>query len=192
MTRYLLMAMVAVLAVAAFAVPAQATCTQGGIPLCGLCTSYDLIYDGSFSQSSCNAWTYGPNAQKATSGTMCSGWGAPFGQFYGSMSGVSYIRQTTTALTNHGDHFWLDYTVDITDSTNNSNTWIAAYIYQPNGTWLTVDTPAGGARWCDSRSIDLGHHSDWVGQNLIVEFDAYTPVSGATIDITLISLWQDQ
>ncbi|MEA2238382.1 MAG: hypothetical protein QOC81_3106 [Thermoanaerobaculia bacterium] len=185
---------VAVAAFVALAISSAAqgqSCSQGGIPTCGGCTAYNLIYDPYFNQTSCSAWDFYSYSNRATSGTMCSNWSAPFGHFYGPMSGAGIIRQTTTALNDsYRDHFWFSYTVDIVDPQNNSSTAISANIYV-NGQWVTVDAPAGGARSCETRSFDLGNHASWVGQTMLVEFDTYIPGSNATINIQDIALWQD-
>jgi hypothetical protein len=183
-----------VLAVALFAVPpVQAQCSQGGVPVCGPdCQWYNVLYDPYFNQTGCNAWVYGlQGAQKAPTGAqMCNGWQAG-ARFVGPTNGWSFISQsTTTQPPNQGDHFWLSYTFETNDPANDPNTRIAIEILTPNGYFATIDGPHGGARWCDTRQIDLGHHPEWVGRSIGFWIDGYVPSAGATISIASVALWQ--
>jgi hypothetical protein len=172
------------------------SCTQGGSPTCGGCEFYyDLLYDHDFMQSSCGAW-YFLNAERASSGSMCAN-SYPlspvyaFGKFTGPLSsGTGSISQWVTA-NQAGDQFSLTYTVEIVDPQNSANTMVRAWIRTPGtyGYYILVDAPAGGARYCDSRAIDLGHHPEWVNQTLTVEFQALISNS-ATISISGTRFWQ--
>jgi hypothetical protein len=181
--------------VTAFPTYAQ-SCTQGGSPTCGGCQLYyDLFYDHDFLETSCSAW-YFLNSARATSGSMCAN-SYPlspvynFGKFTGPLSsGTGSISQSVTA-DQYGSHFSLQYTVEIVDSQNSPDTQIRAWIRTPGtyGYYILVDSPAGGARYCDSRSIDLGSHPEWVNQTLTVEFQALISNS-ATIGISAPRFWQ--
>jgi hypothetical protein len=172
------------------------SCTQGGSPMCGGCEFYyDLLYDHNFTETSCGAW-YFLTAERATSGSMCAS-SYPmspvynFGKFIGPLSsGTGSISQWVTA-NQYGDQFSLTYIVEIADPQNSPNTQIRAWIRTPGtyGYYILVDAPAGGSRYCDSRSIDLGHHPEWVNQTLTVEFQALISNS-ATISISGTRFWQ--
>ena len=172
------------------------SCTQGGSPTCGGCDFYyDILYDHDFLETSCSAW-YFLNAERATSGSMCAN-SYPmspvynFGKFTGPLSsGSGSIMQWVTA-NQYGDHFWLSYTVEVADLQNSPDTQIRAWIHPPSMYWFSmlVDAPAGGSRYCDTRSIDLGNHPEWVNQTIEVEFQAVISNS-ATISITSPRLWQ--
>jgi hypothetical protein len=179
------------------AVHAQ-SCTQGGIYGGGpQIQQYNILYDPMFLQTSCPAW-YFFNAVRTTSGTMCNSmWSptqAPFARATGPVDAtIQQLTQGLSASNSSGDHFYLSYTVDIVDSTNNPNTKIVAWIQSPVVWYVSivnVDTPAGGSRDCESRLIDLGHHPEWVGEYIEVGFDMHIPTTGATISITNTGLWQ--
>jgi hypothetical protein len=172
------------------------SCTQGAYPVCGGCQFYyDILYDHDFAETSCGAW-YFLNSARASSGSMCAS-SYPlspiytFGKFTGPLSaGSGSISQWVTA-DQYGDHFLLSYTVEIADSQNSPDTQIRAWIRTPGtyGYYIPVDAPAGGARYCDTRSVDLGHHPEWVNQSLNVEFQALISNS-ATIGISSPRFWQ--
>jgi hypothetical protein len=173
------------------------SCTQGGVAGGGpTIQQYNLLYDPVFVQTSCPAWQF-ISAERATSGTMCNSnfypFAAPFGRATGPVDATIY--QITHGQSDFADHFYLSYTVDIVDSLNNPNTRIVAWIQSPvawYGWMVNVDTPAGGARDCDTRYVDLGHHPDWVDQDIAVGWDLHIPTTGATISITNTGLWQGQ
>lgn len=172
------------------------SCTQGGSPTCGGCQFYyDILYDHDFLETSCSAW-YFLNSARASSGSMCAN-SYPlspvynFGKFTGPLSsGTGSISQWVTA-DQYGDSFYLSYTVEIVDSQNSPDTQIRAWIRTPGtyGYYILVDAPTGGARYCDSRSINLGVHPEWVNQSINVEFQALISNS-ATISISGTRLWQ--
>jgi hypothetical protein len=172
------------------------SCTQGGSPTCGGCDLYyDLLYDHDFTETSCSAW-YFLNAERASSGSMCAN-SYPlspvyaFGKFTGPLSGGSGSISQGVSASAGGDHFYLQYTVEIVDSQNSANTAVRAWIRTPGtyGYYMLVDAPTGGARYCDSRAIDLGEHPEWVNQTLTVEFQALISNS-ATVSISGTRFWQ--
>jgi hypothetical protein len=164
--------------------------------MCGGCELYyDLLYDHDFTETSCSAW-YFQNSARATSGSMCAN-SYPmspvyaFGKLTGPLSGGwGSISQWVTA-DQYGDRFSLQYTVEIVDPQNSPDTQVRAWIRTPGtyGYYILVDAPAGGSRYCDFRSVDLGSHPEWVNQSLIVEFQGVISNS-ATIAISGTRFWQ--
>ena len=162
------------------------SCQQGGSPQCsGFCSLYfNILYDTSFEQTSCPSWEFGSSSERAY-GTFY-GYTTQFGRFNGP-SGWRAISQTTTAEP-YGDGFDFRYEVEINDPLNNPNTRLDVWIIEPNGNPYLVDR-ISGAQGVQTRSIDLGDHPSWMGQNLGVQFWAYQPGS-STISIDNITLWQ--
>src|SRR3954451_12064168 len=196
MIRLRLVLIVIVLTIVAALPTYGQSCTQGGYPRCGGCeVYYDLFYDHDFLETSCSAW-YFLNSSRASSGSMCAN-SYPlspvynFGKFTGPLSsGSGSISQWVTA-DQYGNHFFLEYTVEIVDSQNSPDTQVRAWIRTPGtyGFYTLVDSAAGGARYCDKRTIDLVSHPEWVNQTLLVEFQGVISNS-ATISISSPRFWQ--
>lgn len=181
------------LLVAMAALPAFGqSCTQGGTTICGpTCgNDYDILYDPTFSQTSCNAWQFGSGTQRATSGTYCGYWPAPFGQFNGPNANWEQISQTTTALSGGDGWFSFRYEYEITDPGNSA--MLDVWLVDGNGTWYHIDQPPGGAQYCVTRLISLGYHTSWKGQNLTVYLFGYVPNSNSKIVVDNVKLFQHQ
>jgi hypothetical protein len=179
---------VSLVAAAFFAAPAHATCSRENV-ICGPCSQANLVWDYDFSDSSCNAWqTSGSGTQKFPSGaTMCSNQGVG-ARFVGPTNGWSYFYQSTDADAG-GSTFSLDYYVEIYDPGNSSSNRVSVEILA-NGVWTTVDAPAGGNRYCETRSINLGSHPEWVGKTLQIWLGGYAANSSSTVSVQSIALWQ--
>jgi hypothetical protein len=152
------------------------SCEQGGSPLCGpTCMLYfNIIYDPYFEQTSCSSWEFGSGTERAFGTSM--GYPSHVGRFNGP-SGWRSIRQTTTAKplgSGYGDGFDFGYSVEINDPLNDPFTRLDVWIIEPNGNPYLVDR-ISGAQGTLGRSIDLGDHPSWMGQNLGVQFWAYPP-----------------
>jgi len=172
------------------------SCEQGGSRICGpTCSShsYDILWDPNFDQLSCPAWEFEWGTERALTGTLCSGWAAPFARFTGPSPFFSWLRfqQRTDALSDPAwTYFRLGYTYEIDDPLNNPNTRLEVTIYVGGDTYL-VDAPPGGSQWCNTRHIDLGYHPEWVGQPMWVAFWANIPGNGK-ISVATTSLWQSR
>lgn len=180
------------------AVPVRAqSCQQGGSPLCSGCwASYNIAWDPQFEQADCLAWRYGPGTEWVESGRLCGTWLESFGhsgRFDGPSADWLVIHQTTNALDQPGrDHFWVGYTYKIDDPLNNPDTQLQVWLRVLEGSywnWYFVDAGPGGAQSCQFREVDLGHHPEWVGRQVVIYFTAYLP-GDSNITIDNVSLWQ--
>lgn len=170
------------------------SCEQGGFPLVGphSAYSYNIVWDPTFDQTSCPIWEFGFAAERALTGTMCSGWSPPFARFNGPSYGWTWIEQDTNALSDpEWRYFRFRYTVEIDDPLNNPNTRLEVWFYI-NGVWTFVDEVAG-SHWCETRFVNLNweDRSNWVGQPITVLFWAALPGS-SKISIAETALWQSQ
>lgn len=176
-------------AFAVVTVPAQAqTCTQGGQGgICGPCPPwYDLAYDGIFSQISCGAWVFQGSSSRGTDGGPC-GWDSYYGSFNGPTDWTSFYQ---SVVANHGNgNFFFVYEVDIDDS--DPFTRLDVYIKEPNGNHLLIDS-VSGARWCETRQVNLPGHSNWVNQAVDIVFWGRVVTSGKKIKIDRVVFGQYQ
>jgi len=194
MIRRNLFLVCALLVVAMVAASAQGqSCQPGGSVICGPNCSqyYNIVADSGFNESSC--WYFDSPVYRATSGSFCGGWQpAPFAQFpyTGQQKSVS---QSVTALASnagYGTHFSFQYDYEITDPNNNSANALDIRISQPNGFWYIVDQPPGGSQSCIHRSIDLGNHPEWAGQNLTIVIFGTVVNSNANIKVDNVVMQQ--
>jgi hypothetical protein len=167
------------------------SCEQGGSPMCGPnCSQYfNILYDTYFEQTSCPSWQFGSASERAY-GTAF-GVTSHFGRFNGPSSWRA-ISQTTTAKavgSGYGDGFDFKYEVEINDPLNDPLTRLDVWITDVNGNPLYLVDSISGAQGAQVRSIDLGDHPSWMGQNLGVQFWAYQP-GNSTISIDFMALWQ--
>lgn len=191
--RLLIFLLASCLLVVASAQPSSVqgqSCEQGGSPLCGPnCSQYfNILYDTYFEQTSCSMWEFGAGTERAF-GTFW-GYTSHFGRFNGP-SVWRAISQTTRAKaigSGYGDDFDFGYEVEINDPLNDPSTRLDVWIIEPNGNPYPVETITG-AKGFQHRSIDLGDHPSWMGQELGIQFWAYQP-GNSTISIDNLSLWQ--
>jgi hypothetical protein len=166
------------------------SCEQGGSPQCWACSYwFNIVYDPDFEQTSCPRWEFGSASERAY-GTFF-GYATHFGRFNGP-SGWRAISQMTSAKpagSGYGDGFDFHYEVEINDPLNDPFTRLDVWITDSNGNPLAFVERISGAQDAQPRSIDLGDHPSWVGQNLGIQFWAYQP-GNSTIIIDNIALWQ--
>ena len=166
------------------------SCEPGGSPLCWACNFwFNIAYDPYFEQTSCSKWEFGAGTERAF-GTF-GGYTSYFGRFNGPSGDWRAIRQTTVAKavgSGYGDDFDFGYEVEINDPSNDPFTRLDVWIIEPNGNPYPVETITG-AQGFQYRSIDLGDHPSWMGQELGIQFWAYQP-GNSTISIDNVRLWQ--
>ena len=165
------------------------SCEQGGSTQCWACSLwFNIVYDPYFEQTGCPRWEFGSETERAYG--MFWGYATHFGRFNGP-SGWRAISQTTSAQpsgSGYGSGFDFGYEVEINDASNDPSTRLDVWVIEPNGNPYLVDRITG-AQGSQYRSIDLGYHPSWVGQDLGIQFWAYQP-GNSTIIIDNVSLWQ--
>lgn len=178
---------VAVLVILASGGSANAqSCEQGGLyPMCGPCgTVYNVIYDPSFEQTSCDRWGFDPSTERASDGFPC-GWG---GQHYGKISGPtngpkSIYQFTETRST--GENFYFGFNLESDDPNASIEVWVGIH----PGIWTLVYS-ANGVVGCRTYSASAGHHPEWRNNTLMVVISANVPTSGKHVKIDRVALDQ--
>lgn len=98
------------LLIAPAAVPVYGqSCEQWASGICGpSCSShsYNILLDPDFVQTSCPIWEFEWGTERATTGTLCSGWAAPFAWFNGpspfTATGCAFNRERTPCRIRYG------------------------------------------------------------------------------------------